>query len=32
MDLLSTPEAIPFYRSLPHREKAGFRLYPADDA
>ena len=32
VDLLSTPEAVPFYRSFAHREKPGFRLYPADAA
>jgi ribosomal protein S18 acetylase RimI-like enzyme len=28
IDLLSTPEAEPFYRSLPHRDLPGFRIYP----
>jgi ribosomal protein S18 acetylase RimI-like enzyme len=30
IDLLSTPDAMPFYRSFAHREKPGFRLHPAD--
>jgi len=30
IDLLSTPEAMPFYRSFAHRDKPGFRLYPGD--
>ena len=28
IDLLSTPEAEPFYRSLPHRDLPGFRVWP----
>lgn len=28
IDLLSEPDAIPFYERLPHSEKPGFRLYP----
>ncbi|MFI7614706.1 GNAT family N-acetyltransferase [Nonomuraea terrae] len=28
IDLLSTPEAEPFYRRLPHREMPGFRVFP----
>lgn len=28
IDLLSTPEAEPFYRNLPHRDVPGFRVYP----
>jgi ribosomal protein S18 acetylase RimI-like enzyme len=30
MDLV-TDDAQDFYRSLPHREKSGFRIYPHDD-
>lgn len=28
IDVLSTEEAIGFYRSLPHTDKPGFRIYP----
>jgi ribosomal protein S18 acetylase RimI-like enzyme len=28
IDLLSSPEAAPFYRSLPYRDLLGFRIWP----
>ncbi|MDQ3658950.1 MAG: GNAT family N-acetyltransferase [Actinomycetota bacterium] len=28
MDLIASDESLDFYRSLAHREQAGFRLYP----
>jgi GNAT superfamily N-acetyltransferase len=28
LDLVSDPGAEPFYRSLPHEERVGFRVYP----
>ncbi|MCY1140223.1 hypothetical protein OWR29_19665 [Actinoplanes sp. Pm04-4] len=32
VDLLSEDAAAPFYRSFPHFEKPGFRLYPFHNA
>ncbi len=28
LDLLADADAVPFYRSLPHRSYPGFRIYP----
>jgi predicted N-acetyltransferase YhbS len=28
MDLIASDESLDFYRSLRHREQAGFRIYP----